>query len=119
MFKYFKNIYEYLHIWLIEHKIIKIDFDIDFIIFDIMYYTRKDKIYVLSWLKRKGCFNTHYSYMENLIYLSIQYKCYKSLKWLYENLEFKKAIKWSINKKYCKSIKFKTKNNYIKGYNKN
>jgi hypothetical protein len=117
MFKYFKNIYEYLHIWLIEHEIIKIDFD--FIMLDIVHYMYKEEIYVLSWLKRKGCFNDYFVSIKDLIYLSIKYKLYTSLKWFYKNFKFKQVMKWSKNTKYCKSIKIKTKNNYIKGYNKN
>ena len=40
-------------------------------------------------------------------------------KFYYNIIQEKKIIKWYANCKIKKTIKFKTKNNYIKGYNKN
>ena len=42
-----------------------------------------------------------------------------TLNFFIKNINIKKVIKWAYSSKFIKSKKFKTKNNYIKGYNKN
>ena len=42
-----------------------------------------------------------------------------TLNFFIKNINIKKVIKWAYSSKFIKSKKFKTKNNYVKGYNKN
>jgi hypothetical protein len=55
---------------------------------------------------------------ENAIYKALYYGDVKFLEWFKNYCNIKKIIKIS-NSNYNKTIKFKNKNNYIKGYNKN
>ena len=73
-------------------------------------------VQVLEWLKNSG-----YEFKYNKY--AINEACYnehiKILEWFIKNHNVKKVIKWSKPLKFLITIKFKTKNNYIKGYNKN
>ena len=62
--------------------------------------------------------NNKVLYKHNIIYSACCYGHIKVLEW-FINRNVKKVIKWSKHLKFNKTIKFKTKNNYIKGYNKN
>ena len=70
-------------------------------------------IQVLKWFQKSG--NT-LKYSKSAIYNASLYNYTKILEW-FKNRNIKKVIKWS--SKSLKTIKYKTKNNYIKGYNKN
>lgn len=74
-----------------------------------------------------------YEFNECISRYSIYGGYLKILKWLKHNENVKKVIKFTkfefkrnlnssinnVKKKFFKTIKFKTKNNYMKGYNKN
>ena len=80
---------------------------------------------VLEWFKNSG-----YEFKYNLKMFKIyhidltkkkEYVCLKKAsKFLIQYINIKKVIKYTIRlKKTLRLVKFKTKNNYIKGYNKN
>ena len=71
---------------------------------------------VLEWFKNSGykLFNTFL----DLYWFITNNKNLKILKWL-NNIFSKEVIKWSKSVNFIKKISYKTKNNYIKGYNKN
>ncbi len=82
-------------------------------------------IHILKWLKRNK-FKIKYDC--NVLYYAFENKHYKIIKWFIKNTKTKKLIKISRFLKFYvinfynvfkKILKFKTKNNYIKGYNKN
>jgi hypothetical protein len=95
---------------------------------NIMYYACYfGHVEVLKWFKNSGY---EFKYNKWSIDGAIFYGHVKILEWFNYNrhikiLEFfknhnvKKVIKWSKLLKFLKTIKYKTKNNYIKGYNKN
>ena len=69
-------------------------------------------IEILEWLKKN---NYKIKYDENIVSI-IENKLI--FKFFCDNVNIKKAIMWNENFNF-KILKFKTKNNYIKGYNKN
>ena len=71
-------------------------------------------IKILEWVKNSG-----YTFKYN-VYAIIWASRFKNVEILefFKNRNVKKIIKWSWSK-FIKTIKYKTKNNYIKGYNKN
>ena len=69
-------------------------------------------IEILEWLKKN---NYKIKYNENIVSI-IENKLI--FKFFCDNVNIKKAIMWNENFNF-KILKFKTKNNYIKGYNKN
>ena len=86
----------------------------------IQFASETGEIEVLKWFKNSGY---KFKYNKDAIYLA----SIKSLKFLIENINIKKIVCWKRKRKsikksssdYNKTIKIKTKNNYIKGYNKN
>jgi hypothetical protein len=82
------------------------------------YASKKGHVQVLKWFKDS---NHKFKYNKWVFIYSMNFIV---LKFLTENINSKKVIKWTKNI-YCsisrkaKKLKFKTKNNYIKGYNKN
>jgi hypothetical protein len=70
------------------------------------------QVQILEWFKNSGY---EFKYNEQAINFS---SLKKVLEW-FKNRNVKKVIKWSKPLKFLNTIKFKTKNNYIKGYNKN
>ena len=100
----------------------------------------KNNVIILEWFKNSGY---KFKYNKNALYgaslnghikslkwfknnyrlkydkeLIKEYFCLDVLKFWSKNINVKKIIKWS-KYKYVKTLKFKTKNNYIKGYSKN
>ena len=73
-------------------------------------------IQVLEWFKNSGY---EFKYDKYAIYNAYINRCIKVLKFYSNNINIKKLIKWSKIIFFDHLIKFKTKNNYIKGYNKN
>ena len=76
---------------------------------------------ILKWFKS---LNLKFKYSRHILngcdclcYSSISH-CFKTFYFWVENINIKKIIKWSYPL-FKKLLKFKTKNNYIKGYNKN
>lgn len=69
-------------------------------------------IEIFDWLKKNNYkikYNKHsFYFIKNLI----------NIKFYSDNINIKKAIIWNINI-ISTHLKFKTKNNYFKGYNKN
>jgi hypothetical protein len=125
--------------WLFCSKYTFTFYDIDNIIsHSILYY----KIKILEWVHEKGYNITFKHYQFRLIdnfelltffkkinlkfspnpFQILNIRKIKSIEWLILNKPIKKIIKF-MNvknfKKYVKTICFKTKNNYFKGYNKN
>jgi hypothetical protein len=77
-----------------------------------IYYTsRNGHIQVLEWFKNSG-----YKFKYNKWVFTIKF--IKILKFHCINFNIKKLIKWS-NNIFIKTIKFKTNNKYLKGYQKN
>ncbi len=68
-------------------------------------------IQVFEWFKNSGY---EFKYDKN----AFKTKCIKILKFYSKNVNIKKLIKWSSNI-FIKTIKFKTHNKYLKGYQKN
>jgi hypothetical protein len=68
-------------------------------------------IKVLKWFKRSGY---KFKYNKN----AFTTKFIKILKFFSHNINIKKLIKWTSNI-FIKTIKFKTNNKYLKGYQKN
>ena len=72
---------------------------------------------MLEWFKKSG---NKLKYDKRAIINSSLFNFPFILKFFIENVNIKKIIKWIKNKYfYAKPLKFKTKNNYVKGYNKN
>ena len=69
-------------------------------------------IEILEWLKKN---NYKIKYDENIVSIIEQKLIFK---FFCDNVNIKKAIMWNENFNF-KILKLKTKNNYIKGYNKN
>jgi hypothetical protein len=69
-------------------------------------------IQVLEWFK-----NTNYKF--KYYELAIYSRNIKVLKFYNNNVNIKKLIKWSKKIIFIKTIKFKTSNKYLKGYQKN
>jgi hypothetical protein len=67
---------------------------------------------VLEWFKNSGYKLKYYKY-------SYETKFIKILKFYSYHLNIKKLIKWSKLNIFIKTIKFKTNNKYLKGYQKN
>jgi hypothetical protein len=84
--------------------------------FVIIYASYNRNIKVLEWFKNSG-YKFKYS-SENVIMFASENEHNTVLEWFKNYCNIKKIIKIS-NSDYRKTIKFKTKNNYIKGYNKN
>ena len=78
------------------------------------YASRNGHIQILEWFKNSGYEFKYYGWAISWASMNDHIQI---LEW-FKNLNIKKVIKWS-NHKFLKTIKFKTKNNYIKGYNKN
>jgi hypothetical protein len=74
----------------------------------------KGHIQILEWFKNSGY---EFKYDSWAIIWASENGHIIILDW-FKNRNVKKVIKWSKHK-FNKTIKFKTKNNYIKGYNKN
>jgi hypothetical protein len=72
-------------------------------------------VQVLEWFKNS---DYEFKYDRNAIYYACMNGNFQVLEWLKNYCNNKKIIKIS-KSIYIKTIKFKTKNNYIKGYNKN
>jgi hypothetical protein len=70
---------------------------------------------ILEWFKDSGY---KFKYDKNAFMWASENNNVNILKFFVENISVKKTIKWS-KYKFLKTIKYKTKNNYIKGYNKN
>jgi hypothetical protein len=96
---------------------------------DVIYYaSRKGYVKILKWfknLKQKFKYDK-YAICFYEMHTIVNNSFLKSLKFWHDNINIKKFVKWSIyyfikqtNNYAIKHIKFKTKNNYIKGYNKN
>jgi hypothetical protein len=79
---------------------------------DASYYGR---IQVLEWFKNSGY---EFKYSKYAINRASYYRHIQIVEW-FKKRNVKKVIKWSKPLKFLKTIKFKTKNNYIKGYQKN
>ena len=73
------------------------------------------QIQVLEWFKNSGY---GVKYNEDVINIAVYNSHVQVLEWFKNYCNIKKIMKISISE-YHKTIKFKTKNNYIKGYNKN
>jgi hypothetical protein len=69
------------------------------------------KIEILKWFKT----HSDFKYSFQAIYNTQKYNIFK---FFLKNIHIKKIIKFS-KQSFLKNIKFKTKNNYMKGYNKN
>jgi hypothetical protein len=72
-------------------------------------------VQVLEWFKNSGF---ELKYDKDSIFWSYYSGDFQVLKW-FKNHNIKKVLKWSRSTKFLKTIKYKTKNNYVKGYNKN
>jgi hypothetical protein len=80
----------------------------------INYACQYGNIKILEWVKNSG-----YTFKYNFyaIIWASRFEYVEILEF-FKNRNVKKIIKWS-GSKFIKTIKYKTKNNYIKGYNKN
>ena len=78
----------------------------------IMWASRNGHIEFLEWFK-----NSDYEFKYDI--MAINTKFIKILKFFGYYINIKKLIKWSNLNVFIETTKFKTKNNYIKGYNKN
>ena len=82
----------------------------------IIFASENGNIQVLEWFKNSGY---KFKYTRD----TFKYICYKRrekvLYWWLKNIHVKKIIKNVDYLKFIKTIKYKTKNNYMKGYNKN
>ena len=85
---------------------------VDDIIFSASMYGHVE---VLEWFKNSGY---KFKYDEFSIYLASQNEHIRVLKFYNININIKKLIKWSSNI-FIKTLKFKTNNKYLKGYQKN
>jgi hypothetical protein len=70
---------------------------------------------LLKWLKTFPFFK----YNNDSIFIASYNEHIKILKFFIQTIHIKKVIKFSKPVKIITTIKYKTKNNYIKGYNKN
>jgi hypothetical protein len=86
-------------------------YNISYDLYAIIYACSGGHIQILEWFKKYG-YRFKYSYVIK--------KCINiiSLNFFFKNIHNKKFIEWSKVSKF-KINKFKTKTNYIKGYNKN
>jgi hypothetical protein len=76
------------------------------------------QVEVLKWFKKSG-YKLKYD-KKVITSFDTYYFNFYVLKFCVENINLKKLIKWiNYESKSIKPLKFKTKNNYIKGYNKN
>ena len=82
----------------------------------ILYASKNGHIQVLEWFKNSGY---EFKYSEYIIYCISYHKQYNILKFYSNNINIKKLIKWSNPTIFIKTIKFKTNNKYLKGYQKN
>ena len=71
---------------------------------------------ILKWFKKS---DYKFKYSEYGIYDVSEYKHRKILKFYCNKINIKKIIKWSNKIIFIKTIKFKTNNKYLKGYQKN
>ncbi len=81
----------------------------------IFYASENGHVHVLEWFKNSGY---EFKYDKNAINYASSNGHIKVLKFCCINLNIKKLIKWSSNN-FIKTIKFKTYNKYLKGYQKN
>ena len=103
--------------------------------------SKHGNIQVLEWLKNSGYKLKYSKYtislscsesnFENILFdyfmgrdvnkakKQLSTKNARVLYFFIQNINVKKVIKWSYPSKFIKSNKFKTKNNYMKGYYKN
>ena len=82
----------------------------------INYASFNGHVQVLEWFKNSGY---KFKYDKNAIYFASRNGGHiKVLKFYSNNINIKKLIKWSSNI-FIKTIKFKTHNKYLKGYQKN
>ena len=77
--------------------------------------SKNGHIQVLEWFKNSGY---KFKYNTEGIYHASRSGHFQVLEWFKNYYNIKKIIKIS-DSVYNKTIKYKTKNNYIKGYNKN
>jgi hypothetical protein len=77
----------------------------------INYASYNGHVQVLEWFKN---FGYKFKYM-NVVFKS----CFKILKFYYVSINVKKLIKLSNKIIFIKTVKFKTRNKYLKGYQKN
>ena len=73
-------------------------------------------VQVLEWFKNSGY---KFKYKRYAIYCAFRYREVKVLKFYSNNINIKKLIIWRNKKIFIKTIKFKTNNKYLKGYQKN
>ena len=90
------------------------EFKYDFLA--INYASYHGRIQVLEWFKNSGY---ELKYDEGAISEASKNRHNKILKFFSNNFNIKKLIKWTQKIIFIKTIKFKTKNKYIKGYQKN
>jgi hypothetical protein len=77
-------------------------------------YKHTLELYKTNYFLKYNYFNFSCHLRKNNSYVN-----FLIFKFYYNIIQEKKIIKWYANCKIKKTIKFKTKNNYIKGYNKN
>ncbi len=73
-------------------------------------------IKVLEWFKNSGY---KFKYTKGQIYWVSLFRNLQILKFYCNNINIKKLIKWLDKIIFIKTIKFKTRNKYLKGYQKN
>jgi hypothetical protein len=76
----------------------------------------RGNIQVLEWFKISGY---KFKYNKQGIYWAYEYKQIKILKFFSNNINIKKLINLSSSNIFIKTITFKTKTKYLKGYKKN
>ncbi len=78
----------------------------------INFASRYGHVKVLEWFKNSGYEFKYYKCV-------FETMCIKILKFYGYHINIKKLIKWSTLNIFKKTIKFKTNNKYLKGYQKN
>ena len=78
--------------------------------------SKKGHIQVLEWFKNSGY---KFKYDRKGIYFAYKYKQIKILKFFSNYINIQKLIKISNSNIFIKTITFKTKTKYLKGYQKN